>query len=93
MKLSWGSDHVEVGYQRNPEEEPRRINKAGNDCLNELNASPREKQFFDNRGGGGRLRRFEWRSCGHLWDDKQVEIDAQAQVGGELRAAQRVQRI
>jgi hypothetical protein len=42
---------------------------------------------------GGRLRRFEWRSCGHLWDDKQVEIDAQAQVGGELRAAQRVQRI
>lgn len=21
MKVSWGSDHVEVGYQRNPEEE------------------------------------------------------------------------
>ena len=50
-------------------------------------------EFFDNREEGGRLRRFEWRSCGHLWDDKQIEIDAQAQVGVELRAAQRVQRI
>lgn len=36
---------------------------------------------FDDREEVGRLRRFEWRSCGHLWDDKQMEIDAQAQGG------------